>query len=567
MKRISKFIVITLSIFVIGSSVSSQEILPVSINAFAPEGHHFQEHNLYSSLVTFNGNIYVFSMDAIRRPYINKIDETNSSNIETALIDTCETDIYRVFDNLHHRFDIGIDEHGYIHVIGDMHHGNLGSKRDVSIDNPLPERFLGSFGDQMYWISDRPEDISSFSFVGFDTVRHIPCNGLSYYHIETDNNGRLYMSGRQSVREPRIHVPGTMGLSLWRYSIFNKSWEELGGISGDNYGFTDYDTVFPSILWEPHGYGRETVWYQNYKSSLKFDMDNRLHLLSAVNANSIYDGSTHVMYAYSNDGGDTFFRRDGSQITSLPLRATGPAENRGSVLMTQGFPDEFDASYFGLFWDNNYNPAFSYKLIESLPARMCYFDSVSQQSIAADFNINVSSKRSDHYSLADGSMLIIGTSNILHKESFSDSGTVYSLSDPDISGKDLLSEVDDKLLRDRNILRGISEKNGQSVIISINIDTIYTPASTPVSHLAETIKRDNIEITQMQSQLAISFNQNSLVKIELYTMTGQKLRTLYTGMSNSEMTFNLNDLNLSMQYLILRIETPTENIGKIILKE
>ena len=59
-------------------------------------------------------------MDSIRRPYINKIDETNSSNIETALLDTCETDIYRVFDDAHHRFDIGIDENGYIHVIGDM---------------------------------------------------------------------------------------------------------------------------------------------------------------------------------------------------------------------------------------------------------------------------------------------------------------------------------------------------------------------------------------------------------------------------------------------------------------
>ncbi len=563
MKWINKVIVIALSIFVIGSSVSSQEILPVSINAFAPEGHHFQEHNLYSTLVTFNGNIYVFSMDTIRRPYINKIDETNSSIIETALLDTSETDIYRVFDNLHNRFSLGIDQHGYIHIIGDMHHGNLGSNRDNSIDNPLPERFVGSFGDQMYWISDRPEDISSFSFVGFDTLRHIPCNGLSYYHIETDNNGRLYMAGRQSVRDPKIHVPGTMGLSLWRYSISEKSWEELGAIPDDNYDHTDYEAVFPSILWEPHGYGRECVWYQNYKSSLKFDMDNRLHLLSAVNADNTYDGSTHVMYAYSNDGGDTFFRRDGSQITSLPMRATGPAENRGTVLMTQGFPDEFDASYFGLFWDNNYNPAFSYKLIESLPARLCYFDNASQQSIAADFNINVSSKRSDHYSLPDGSMLIIGTSNILHKESFSESGTVYSLSDPYIpSGKRLLSEVDDKLLRDRNILRGISEKNGQSIIISIDLDTI----TTSISALSENIPENLIDITTIQNQLAISFNQNSLVKIELYTMTGQKVKSLYTGMSNSKITFNLNELNLSMQYLILRIETPTENIGKIILK-
>lgn len=199
-------------------------------------------------------------------------------------------------------------------------------------------------------------------------------------------------------------------------------------------------------------------------------MNNRLHLLSAVNADDTYDGSTHVMYAYSNDGGDTFFRRDGSQIASLPIRVTGPTENRGSVLMTQGIPDEFDASYFGLFWDDNYNPAFSYRLIESQPARLCYYDNASQQSIAADFNIPVSLKRSDHYSLPDGSMLIIGTSEFLHKESFTDPGTVYSLSDPGIpSGQYLLSEVDDKLLRDRSILRGITEKNGRGVIISVDL--------------------------------------------------------------------------------------------------
>ena len=223
--KISMAIIIVL--LIVSSKSYSQETLETTINAYAPEGHHFQGHNKYSSLATFNGNIYVFSMDNLRRPYINKIDETDSDNIETALIDTNETDIYRVFDDAHHRFAIGIDQLGYIHVIGDMHHGNLGSKRDVSVDNPLPERFNGSIGGQMYWVSDSPEDISSFSFVGFDSLRAIPCNGLTYAHIEPDLNGKLYMAGRQSVRAPRQHIPGTMGLSLWRYDITKNSWEEL----------------------------------------------------------------------------------------------------------------------------------------------------------------------------------------------------------------------------------------------------------------------------------------------------------------------------------------------------
>ncbi len=566
MNQVNKFIIITLSIFAIVSSVSSQEFLPVTISAYAPGGQHFQGHNQYSSLRTFNGNIYVFSMDAIRRPYINKIDENNSSIIETALLDTCESDIYRVFDDGHHRFDIGIDEQGYIHIIGDMHHGNLGSKRDVSIDNPLPERFVGSFGDQMYWISDRPEDISSFSFVGFDTLRHIPCNGLTYTHIEPDLNGKLYMSGRQSVRDPRIHVPGTMGLSLWRYNIEVKSWEELGAIPDDNYGHTGYDAVLPSILWEPHGYGRESVWYQVYSNSLKFDKNNRLHLLGLINANSIYDGSTHVMYAYSDDGGDTFFRRDGSQIASLPIRVTGPEENRGSILMTQGFPDEFDASYYGVFWDRNFNPAFSYSQLQTSKAHYCYYDSESQQSIDADFNISVSNIRSDHYTLHDGSIVFLGTKLIQHAQSFTDPGTIYYMTDPNIPSGDggyLIREVDIALLRDKNILRGLSEKYGQGIIISMDLNAI----STPVSVVDENISEKPIEITTIENQLAISFAQNSLAKIELYNLRGQKVNSLFTGMTTSQMTFDLNELNVPMQYLILRITTPTENISRMILKK
>ncbi|NOR76401.1 MAG: hypothetical protein GQ525_14740 [Draconibacterium sp.] len=132
MKRINKVIVIALSIFAIGSRVSFQEFLPVSIDAFAPEGYQFQAHNKYSSVITFKGNIYVFSMDSICRPYINMIDETNNNNIDTDLLNNCETDIYRVCDNSNHRFDIGVNKHGYINVIGDLDHGNCGSKKEIN---------------------------------------------------------------------------------------------------------------------------------------------------------------------------------------------------------------------------------------------------------------------------------------------------------------------------------------------------------------------------------------------------------------------------------------------------
>ncbi len=558
--KISMAIIIVLLIV---SNSYSQETLETTINAYAPEGHHFQGHNKYSSLVTFNGNIYVFSMDDLRKPYINKIDENNSSNIETALIDTDENDIYRVFDNGHHRFTIGIDQLGYIHILGDMHHGNLGSGRDESTDNPLPDRFNGSIGDQMYWISDNPEDISSFSFVGFDASKAVPCNGLTYETLETDNDGVLYMTGRQSVRDPRIHTPGTMGLSLWRYNLSTSSWDELGGVPDNGYGFTGHDAVFPSIVWEPHGYGRDgvpidEVWYQSYSHSLKFDQNNRIHLLTLVNADDTYDGSTHVLYAFSDDDGNTFNRLEGSQINSLPIRATENIINQGTILMTQGDPDEFYAEYFSLFWDKNLNPGFQYRQLSSMDGRYCYYDANIQESITDDFNINVIDRQGEHCTLNDGSIVIIGKQEICIKESFADGGIIYSLSDSDIpSGDDnyLLREINDAVLRDRNILRGLSIKDGRGVVISIDLNSIVL--STP-SDLTECIDR----ITIVQNQLNISFVQNSFTKIELYNLTGQKVKSLFTGFPNSEMTFNLNSLNTSSQVLILNIKTPKENINR-----
>ncbi len=483
-------LLITVSLLTTPVVSSATESIETTINATAPTGHHFQGHNQYSSLVTFNGNIYVFSMDELRVPYINKIDETDPNSIETGRLDPINgaglyDGTYHVYDNGHHRFSIGVDEEGYIHVFGDMHHGNLRTdKDDGDIYNPLPTRFFGSIGNQMYWISEFPEDVSSFSFVGKDSDKALPCEGLTYEHIETDNFGKMYIVSRQSVRVPRIHVPGTMGLGLWRYDITTKKWEDLGEIPSGGYGFDGTETnVMPSIMWEPHGFGeRDEIWYQNYASSMKFDVYNRLHLLCAINADSEFNGATQVVYAYSEDGGITWERRDHSEIESLPIRITGPAENRGSILMTQGSEDDFNTSYMGLFWDTNFTPAFSYRPLYTTPSYYCYYDPVAQQSSARNsFDITTVWLRTDHYALNDGSMAFIGRGSISHHQSFTDAGVEYESTDPNIPGWDwegnkyFMREVDDKLLRDRNILRGLSIKNGEAIVISIDLDPVSTP--------------------------------------------------------------------------------------------
>ncbi|NOR74992.1 MAG: hypothetical protein GQ525_07515, partial [Draconibacterium sp.] len=83
MKSMKVYLVIILVFFMITNNSYSQDTLETTINAYAPIGHHFQGNNKYSSVVSYNEYIYVFSMDTLRRPYINKIDETNSGSIET----------------------------------------------------------------------------------------------------------------------------------------------------------------------------------------------------------------------------------------------------------------------------------------------------------------------------------------------------------------------------------------------------------------------------------------------------------------------------------------------------
>lgn len=59
----------------------------------------------------------------------------------------------------------------------------------------------------------------------------------------------------------------------------------------------------------------------------QFDENNRMHLAACINDDNSHGKSglasgTCVIYAYSDDGGRTFHRADGSVIDRLPLRVS-----------------------------------------------------------------------------------------------------------------------------------------------------------------------------------------------------------------------------------------------------
>jgi hypothetical protein len=82
---------------------------------------------------------------------------------------------------------------------------------------------------------------------------------------------------------------------------------------------------------ESHGFLRTLVWtnmggkdghYQQPGIRLFFDNSNRMHLVATlINSptDKASDGNTHVLYAYSDDKGDSFYDINGKKINSLPM--------------------------------------------------------------------------------------------------------------------------------------------------------------------------------------------------------------------------------------------------------
>lgn len=484
----------------INHPLSATSKLKIKINAKALKNHVFQAHNQYGSQITYKNNIYVISFKKDEfiseehdggRPYVNKISERNSSLMQTELLDKDEIEIYRAFNDGHHRFSLSIDKEGYIHIIGDMHHGAGGSGKGgsgrINTDNPLPNRFHDAYGEQMYWISNEPEDISEFTFIGNDINKHFPCNRTTYNYFIKDMNATLYLAGRQSVRENKSHELGTLGLCLAKYNAIDKLWQIMGNIPANNYGLEENgDIFFPSIVWEPHGYNAfggdiSNQWYQSYYSNIKFDSNNRMHLTTSLNADNNHSNITHIMYAYSDNGGSTFKRLDTSNplIHSLPMRITDTDLNKPTIILSQTSNiHSAEAVFPAIFWNNTFSPVITYTDASTQKSRYKYFEEEIKEWISKDFSISVESIRGDHYNLKNNTMITIGYNKINHKSSFVDSGTIYKLTTEDrnaFTDDYLIREVDNRLLSDKNILRGISEINNTSVIISIEIPMVTDP--------------------------------------------------------------------------------------------
>jgi hypothetical protein len=245
-----------------------------------------------------------------------------------------------------HAWSVGIDKNGYVHIMGGQHnapnpdHYIPGSWERMGLPRDRKDE---AFPQQLYWVSKEPGSIDAFEFVGRrNDPRHLPPAYWNYMNFVQDNNGELYAYGR-------INVSGWQSFGFYRYDADTRRWSTIGGDASDiiadseanDPGWTDrlvrqvrgripHEPGEKALAWawQPHFYNYcRAIW------GVRFDPDNRMHvelpIHGLVDRDVIRSGS---LYAYSDDGGQSFHRADGS-LVNLPL-TTNPSPAHNADLRT-----------------------------------------------------------------------------------------------------------------------------------------------------------------------------------------------------------------------------------------
>jgi hypothetical protein len=323
----------------------------------------------YTPIVHHNGSSYIAGVEwvskqeLVKYPQASEWEEANDpwiARVKITKIDpdgqqttvTLEGDdfIFSASDAKMWGWSLGVDRDGYLHLTGGMHNIVMperyipGSFEKLGLSRVYEDE---NFPNVMYWISEKPGDITTFKFAGQrNNPRTIPVlQGLNYMSIESDRNGALYIFGR-------IYAQGMQAFGLYRYDPETRHWNALGGfppdmkkedpawanlqvISGD-VGVVrslQVDAKHPhtkAIFWDK-GYS----WYAFSRGCLRFDKQNRMHFtvpLRSIGSDGIM--VSQALYAYSDDCGETFHRADGTPV-QLPMGGV-PGPHQADVLGEAG---------------------------------------------------------------------------------------------------------------------------------------------------------------------------------------------------------------------------------------
>lgn len=274
--------------------------------------------NSWGTQVTYyEGNTYiVYIVGPSSAPRVKVVKVTSAGTATEVYLEPAD---YHILHDGHHGFAIGVDEDGYLHITGDMHnypHANIGH---------LPSRYQS--GTVMYWKSDHPEDITSFTWLGDSPGMRPAGFGHSYASFFNDHRGRLYYSSRSW--STMSWIPGKKNCaSLSRYNADSGTWTDMGEPL-PNSAFN-----LPTIFLEDNAEAG-TSSYARVKAFGVADLSNRIHMVTALlNANDPPSGghiNTDFVYMQSNNNAASFTKADGTPI-QLPARVEAGAHQADLLL-------------------------------------------------------------------------------------------------------------------------------------------------------------------------------------------------------------------------------------------
>jgi len=287
-----------------------------------------------TSVTTYHGSTYYIYTSPARQIVVGKIDSFGTIELDTVFKIIGKNEIYHICPT------IGVDKYGYIHVCGDMHNESW-----------------------KYFRSNNPEDIRTW------TRRYdLPGFSITYPTIFYDNNREMYILFRH---RKDFTGNGNHRAGIAKYNPDKNTFSMVGGISYSEKDGTKANTI--TMAWSK-GYGGNDCWYIKPGHRLYFDGNNRMHFMAAVinvclgtfSSTDVYspslmkggfESNTHIIYAYSDDTGNTWHRVDGTQISSLPLTV-----DNASIALDRTIQHDIigGESELGAFDTNT--PIISYKL-------------------------------------------------------------------------------------------------------------------------------------------------------------------------------------------------------------
>lgn len=404
----------------------------------------FSNHQ-HTPLWHYNNSTYFVWVDSALRAWVTQVKDGKAQSVPLD-----NNPDYKVLNDSHNRFSMGIDKKGYIHITGDMHNYTKGTT-----SSNYPARYQKQA--ILYWKSAQPENVGGgFEFVGApNSPTALPATGFSYGRFFTDNNKELYYSSRVKAIE-QSHTSGEMGFGVYRYNADTQTWTALGGKAED----TRRGTYYNVLLWENAGMAPEK-WYQGFMNNLKFDSSNRLHMAATINSDNTLSGNDRLVYAFSNDQGLTWYKLNGQKIDPLPIRAKDGLTNQADIVnKTQAAP--FFDSKVKVLADRNGRPA-----VLNGPVYVWNGSSWGNQS--------------DKFFLANtvdldnqGNVVLTATSSARMMRARSFDSPAYGY---DFKGYNLYECLDEYSLRTTGVAYGVginTKENTQSIL-----KTTVTPAPLP----------------------------------------------------------------------------------------